>query len=142
MREVGRRIAAARRARRTSRSEPAAIAYVSLSMVRRIEQGTRLPSDDALDTVATALGLDPGRLLTDRSRTDGRVRAPRPLPHPPRARPRGSHRSVTPDRRPRADRARRKEMLTHAPRPLHRFRRRRRQEPAHHRPRAVPRRGG
>jgi transcriptional regulator with XRE-family HTH domain len=61
-----------------SQSELAAIAYVSLSMVRKIEQGTRLPSDETLDAIATALGLDPGQLLTDRSRTDGRVRAALP----------------------------------------------------------------
>ncbi|WP_228973991.1 helix-turn-helix transcriptional regulator [Streptomyces sp. DH12] len=76
--EVGRRIAVARRARRLSQADLAARAHVSLSMLRKVEQGTRLPGDDTLDAIAAALGLDPGRLLADQTRRDGRVRAALP----------------------------------------------------------------
>ncbi|OII63279.1 transcriptional regulator [Streptomyces sp. CC53] len=78
MYEVGRRIAVARRARRLSQPELAAAANVSLSMLRKIEQGSRAPGDATLDAIATALGLDPSQLLTDQTRTDGRVRAALP----------------------------------------------------------------
>ncbi|MFF8385140.1 helix-turn-helix domain-containing protein [Streptomyces kanasensis] len=73
--EVGRRIAVARRARRMSQPELAAAAHMSLSMLRKVEQGSRTLSDDALDAVAAALQLDVSRLLTDSTRVDGRVRA-------------------------------------------------------------------
>ncbi|GAA2850778.1 helix-turn-helix domain-containing protein [Streptosporangium fragile] len=48
-------------------------ANISLSMLRKIEQGTRAPSDSVLDTIAAALGVDPSRLLGDSGRLDGRV---------------------------------------------------------------------
>jgi transcriptional regulator with XRE-family HTH domain len=48
-------------------------AHVSLSMLQKIERGARAPSDDTLDAIAAALGLDPARLLTDHHRTDSRV---------------------------------------------------------------------
>ncbi|MBA2948023.1 helix-turn-helix domain-containing protein, partial [Streptomyces himalayensis] len=72
--EVGQRIAAARRARRMTQDELARAAFVSLSMLRKIEQGSRLPSDDTLDAIAAALGTDPSRLLTGHTRVDHRVR--------------------------------------------------------------------
>ncbi|MET9426450.1 helix-turn-helix transcriptional regulator [Streptomyces sp. NPDC003036] len=78
MREVGKRVATARRARRLSQLDLAAQAHISLSMLRKIEQGNRAPSDDTLDAIAAALGLDPSRLVADRTRTDGRVRATLP----------------------------------------------------------------
>ncbi|MEU7278601.1 helix-turn-helix transcriptional regulator [Streptomyces sp. NPDC045431] len=78
MREVGKRVATARRARRLSQLDLAAQAHISLSMLRKIEQGTRAPSDDTLDAIAAALDLDPSRLVADRTRTDGRVRATLP----------------------------------------------------------------
>lgn len=78
MREVGRRIAVARRARQLSQAELAAAAYLSLSMLRKVEQGSRAPSDDTLDAIAAALGMDPSQLLAGQTRTDGRVRAALP----------------------------------------------------------------
>jgi transcriptional regulator with XRE-family HTH domain len=74
MREVGKRIATARRARRMTQDDLARAAFLSLSMLRKIEQGSRFPSDDTLDALAAALGADPSRLLTGRARVDSRVR--------------------------------------------------------------------
>lgn len=73
MREVGQRIAATRHARRMTQDELARAAFVSLSMLRKIEQGSRFPSDDTLDALAAALAVDPSRLLTGHQRTDSRV---------------------------------------------------------------------
>ncbi|MFE1574578.1 helix-turn-helix domain-containing protein [Streptomyces fradiae] len=77
-REVGRRIAAARRARRMTQPELAAAAHLSLSMLRKVEQGSRAPGDHTLDAIAGALRLDPSRLIDDPARTGGRVRATLP----------------------------------------------------------------
>jgi transcriptional regulator with XRE-family HTH domain len=74
MREVGHRIAATRRARRLTQSQLADSAHLSLSMLRKIEQGCRFPSDDTLDAIATALGTDASRLLTNHTHHDTRVR--------------------------------------------------------------------
>lgn len=74
MREVGQRIAATRRARRMTQDDLARASFVSLSMLRKIEQGSRFPSDDTLDALAAALTVDPSRLLTGHHRTDSRVR--------------------------------------------------------------------
>jgi transcriptional regulator with XRE-family HTH domain len=73
MREVGRRIAATRHARRMTQGQLADAAFVSLSMLRKIEQGTRFPGDDTLDALAAALNVDPSRLLTGHQQTDSRV---------------------------------------------------------------------
>ena len=73
MREVGQRIAATRHARRMTQNELGSAAFVSLSMLRKIEQGTRFPSDDTLDAITAALKVDPSRLLTGHQRTDSRV---------------------------------------------------------------------
>lgn len=73
MREVGKRIATARRARRMTQGQLAGAAFVSLSMLRKIEQGSRFPSEDTLDAIAAALHVDPSRLLTGHQRTDSRV---------------------------------------------------------------------
>ncbi|MDX3831408.1 helix-turn-helix domain-containing protein [Streptomyces europaeiscabiei] len=72
-REVGERIAATRRAHRMTQQDLANAAFVSLSMLRKIEQGSRFPGDDTLDALAAALTVDPGRLLTGHQRTDSRV---------------------------------------------------------------------
>ncbi|MEU8172210.1 helix-turn-helix transcriptional regulator [Microbispora hainanensis] len=69
----GGRIAAVRTARRMTQGELARAANVSLSMIRKLEQGSRKPSDNVLDAIATALGVDPSRLLNGASRHDGRV---------------------------------------------------------------------
>lgn len=74
MREVGHRIAATRRARRLTQPQLADTAHLSLSMLRKIEQGSRFPSDDTLDALATALGTDASRLLTGHAHHDNRVR--------------------------------------------------------------------
>jgi transcriptional regulator with XRE-family HTH domain len=74
-REVGRRIATTRRARRMTQAELARTAYVSLATVKAIERGVRRPSADALDSIADALGVDPGRLVTGAGHTSGRIHA-------------------------------------------------------------------
>lgn len=74
MREVGHRIATARRTRRMTQDDLARTAGISLSMLRKIEQGSRFPSDDTLDALAAALRTDPSRLLTGHTRVDSRVR--------------------------------------------------------------------
>lgn len=73
MREVGQRIAATRRAHRMTQQQLSDVSFVSLSMLRKIEQGSRFPSDDTLDAIAAALNVDPSRLLTGHERTDSRV---------------------------------------------------------------------
>ncbi|MER6015332.1 helix-turn-helix domain-containing protein [Streptomyces bluensis] len=73
IREAGQRIAATRRARRMTQDDLARSSFVSLSMLRKIEQGTRFPSDDTLDALAAALHVDPSRLLTGHQRVDNRV---------------------------------------------------------------------
>jgi transcriptional regulator with XRE-family HTH domain len=57
-----------------TQSNLAHAAYISLSMLRKIEQGSRFPGDDTLDAIAAALGTDPTRLLTGHARADSRVR--------------------------------------------------------------------
>lgn len=73
MREVGHHIATARRAHRMTQEDLARAAFVSLSMLRKIEQGSRLPGDDTLDAIAAALTMD-------RSRTRRHRPLARPLP--------------------------------------------------------------
>ncbi|WP_329088663.1 helix-turn-helix domain-containing protein [Streptosporangium sp. NBC_01469] len=70
---LGKRVAAIRSARRMYQADLAQAANVSVSMLRKIEQGTRVPSDQALDAIAAALGVDPSRLLGDSGRLDSRV---------------------------------------------------------------------
>lgn len=72
---VGARIAAARRTRRLDQEQLAAAAFVSLSTIRKIEQGKRNPSDDVLEAIADALDVDPARLLGTAQRTDSRIHA-------------------------------------------------------------------
>lgn len=73
MREVGQRVAATRRAHRMTQQQLSEVSFVSLSMLRKIEQGSRFPGDDTLDALAAALNVDPSRLLTGHQRTDSRV---------------------------------------------------------------------
>lgn len=73
-REVGPRIAAARAARRMTQRQLAEAATVSLSMVRKIEQGTREASDQVLASISDALGVAQERLTNEApGRTDSRV---------------------------------------------------------------------
>lgn len=74
-REVGQRIATIRHARRMTQADLARAAYVSLATIKGIERGARSPSDDTLDSIAAALGIDPSRIVTGSTRTDSRVHA-------------------------------------------------------------------
>lgn len=76
---VGRRIATRRRICRMTQQDLAEAACVSLSLIRKIEQGARRAGDSVLEAIADALTIDPGRLLHDGSRADGRVRDALPL---------------------------------------------------------------
>jgi transcriptional regulator with XRE-family HTH domain len=49
-------------------------AHVSLSMLRKVEQGARVPGDDTLEAIAAALGMDPGRLLPGHDHSGSRMR--------------------------------------------------------------------
>lgn len=75
----GGRIAALRSARHMTQADLAHAASVSLSMIRKLEQGVRKPSDDMLDAIAAALNVDPSRLLNGTDRRDGRVHDSIPL---------------------------------------------------------------
>jgi transcriptional regulator with XRE-family HTH domain len=74
---VGARIAAARRMKRPpmDQAELAAAAHISVSMLKKIEQGSRQPSDQVLEAIAAALGIDPEQLLGHGSLTSSRVHA-------------------------------------------------------------------
>ncbi len=61
-----------------TQAELARGSFVSLSMLRKIEQGHRFPSEDTLDAIAGALEIDASRLLTDRAGHDSRVRSALP----------------------------------------------------------------
>lgn len=74
-REVGRRIAALRQARRMTQADLSRAAFISLPTIKGIERGARSPSDDTLDSIAAALGVDPSRIVTGNTRTDSRVHA-------------------------------------------------------------------
>ncbi|MFJ8647092.1 helix-turn-helix domain-containing protein [Streptomyces sp. NPDC093546] len=74
LRGVGARIATARRARRMTQVQLSAAAHISPSLLRKIEQGTRQPSDETLDRIAAALSLDPSRLQAGPDRSGDRVR--------------------------------------------------------------------
>ncbi|MEV4833402.1 helix-turn-helix transcriptional regulator [Nonomuraea sp. NPDC049486] len=76
---AGDRIAAIRSARRMTQSDLARAANISLSMIRKLEQGSRNPGDNVLDAIAAALGVDPSRLLHGTNRTDSRVHGTIPL---------------------------------------------------------------
>ncbi|AAR29744.1 transcriptional regulator [Streptomyces phage VWB] len=77
-RELGARIAARRRARRLSQPELAAVAHVSLSMLRAIERGARSPSDATLEALADALDVDGTQLRTGYLGTERRVHSALP----------------------------------------------------------------
>ncbi|MDJ1639606.1 helix-turn-helix domain-containing protein [Streptomyces pakalii] len=71
--EIGRRIAACRRARRYTQTALAAASHVSYAMVRAIERGARRPSDEVLEAIADALEVDVARLRADHTGTERRV---------------------------------------------------------------------
>lgn len=73
---VGRRIAYYRSAARPrmTQQQLADAAHVALGTIRKIEQGERGVTDDTLDAIAAALGVDPSRLVADREPVSSRVR--------------------------------------------------------------------
>ncbi|MER5450591.1 helix-turn-helix transcriptional regulator [Streptomyces sp. NPDC002766] len=73
--EVGQRIATLRRAKRMTQADLARAAFLSLSMLKKIEQGGRHPGDDTLDSIAAALSVDPSRITAGNTRTDSSVHA-------------------------------------------------------------------
>lgn len=72
-RDVGERIAARRRARRLTQTQLAAASNVSYAMIRAVERGARRPSDDVLEAIAGALGVDAPQLRTGHAGTERRV---------------------------------------------------------------------
>ncbi|MYX14348.1 helix-turn-helix domain-containing protein [Streptomyces sp. SID8374] len=71
---VGHRIAYYRRIARLTQQQLADAAFVSLGTIRKIERGERGVSDDTLDNIAAALGVDPSRLAADREHVSTRIR--------------------------------------------------------------------
>ncbi|WP_433450174.1 helix-turn-helix domain-containing protein [Streptomyces sp. CA-142005] len=69
---VGRRIAYYRSVVRPkmTQAELATAACVALGTVRKIERGERGVTDDTLQAIADALGVDPSRLRHDRGPSD------------------------------------------------------------------------
>ncbi|MET7640622.1 helix-turn-helix domain-containing protein [Streptomyces sp. NPDC005438] len=72
---LGKRIAATRKAKRLRQADLARESFVSLPMVKAIEQGKRYPSDTTLEAIAGALRVDPTRLLDVHTSTETRVHA-------------------------------------------------------------------
>lgn len=73
---VGRRIAYYRSAARPrlTQQQLADRACVALGTIRKIERGERGVTDDTLDAIAGALGVDPSRLTADREHVATRIR--------------------------------------------------------------------
>ncbi|MFD7429091.1 helix-turn-helix domain-containing protein [Streptomyces sp. NPDC059818] len=73
---VGRRIAYYRRIARPKMTQQqlADRANVALGTIRKIERGERGVTDDTLDSIAAALGVDPSRLVADREHVSTRIR--------------------------------------------------------------------
>ncbi|MFE9777668.1 helix-turn-helix domain-containing protein [Streptomyces sp. NPDC005775] len=73
---VGRRIAYYRSVARPKMTQQqlAARAQVALGTIRKIERGERGVTDDTLDAIAAALGVDPSRLVADREHVSTRIR--------------------------------------------------------------------
>ncbi|GAB3667863.1 hypothetical protein GCM10027589_34030 [Actinocorallia lasiicapitis] len=75
---VGERIAGLRKARRLSQATLADAAHISLSSLRKFEQGQRNPTDQMVFALADALDVEPERLTGSRRATDSRVHAAMP----------------------------------------------------------------
>lgn len=77
---VGRRIAYYRSVARPKMTQQqlADRACVALGTIRKIERGERGVTDDTLDAIAAALGVDPARLVADREHVSTRIRAALP----------------------------------------------------------------
>uniref|UniRef100_UPI003753CEFE helix-turn-helix domain-containing protein n=1 Tax=Actinomadura sp. SCN-SB TaxID=3373092 RepID=UPI003753CEFE len=72
---IGARIAATRAARRLTQQQLAESAHVSLSLLRKIEQGSRPVTDRTLEAVAEAVGSSPDTLAGKRAHTNTRIHA-------------------------------------------------------------------
>ncbi|KIQ67071.1 hypothetical protein TR51_06745 [Kitasatospora griseola] len=70
---LGYRVAAARAAAKLTRREVYEASGVSVSMIRQVEGGTRVPSNAVLDALARALHTTPEQLADGPGRTDSRV---------------------------------------------------------------------
>ena len=73
---VGRRIAYYRSVARPKMTQQqlADRAHVALGTIRKIERGERGVTDETLDAIAAALGVDPSRLVADREHVSTRIR--------------------------------------------------------------------
>jgi transcriptional regulator with XRE-family HTH domain len=71
--KVGRRIAAIRISRHKTQVTLAKQASISLSLLRKIEQGSRSPTNDALNALADALGTTAEQITGRAGSTDSRV---------------------------------------------------------------------
>lgn len=71
--DLGRRIGAARTARRLTQAELAGLANISLSTLRKIEQGGRGVTDRVLFAISDVLGIEPERLTGARTAANSRV---------------------------------------------------------------------
>ncbi|MFI0820022.1 helix-turn-helix domain-containing protein [Streptomyces sp. NPDC021098] len=76
--ELARRVAYQRRIARMTQQELADAAGVHVGTLRKIERGARGASDDVIEALAAALGVDPSLLLGSRDRADARVHAAMP----------------------------------------------------------------
>ncbi|MFD7506188.1 helix-turn-helix domain-containing protein [Streptomyces sp. NPDC059850] len=76
--ELARRVAYQRRIARMTQQELADAAGVHVGTLRKIERGARGASDDVVEALAAALGVDPALLLGSRDRADARVHAAMP----------------------------------------------------------------
>lgn len=74
-RELAARIATARRARRLTAEQLAAAAAISVSLLTKIEHGSRTVTPRVLEALAEALEIDPALLAGTAMATDGRVHA-------------------------------------------------------------------
>ncbi|WP_424528867.1 helix-turn-helix domain-containing protein [Sphaerisporangium viridialbum] len=73
--EYGKRIAAVRAGRRMSQAQLATAANISISLLRKIEQGSRRATPEALSAIVNALDIDPAHLAGTSALTDSHVHA-------------------------------------------------------------------
>lgn len=75
---LGKRVVYQRRIARMTQQELADAAGVHVGTLRKIERNSRGASDNVVEALAAALGVDPSLLLGSRDRTDARVHAAMP----------------------------------------------------------------
>ncbi|NEW75265.1 helix-turn-helix domain-containing protein [Streptomyces rhizosphaericus] len=75
---LGKRVAYQRRIARMTQQELADAADVHIGTLRKIERNARGASDNVVEALAAALGVDPSLLLGSRDRADARVHAAMP----------------------------------------------------------------